>query len=102
VGDATLVSFAFVKLRLRFYRDLQPLPDLGRGLGRALQFIEIPGLDPVIQVLQFLTHIRQLALQRVDGGGQARGPLIGGDQNHACSCLVRVSDAVVSASAVPT
>jgi len=89
VDNATLLLSAFVKLRLRFYCDLQPLPDFPGGLGCVLQLIQIPGLDPQIQVLQLAAHIRQLTFQRVDGSGQARGPVIRGDQNHACSCLMR-------------
>lgn len=87
--DNTKVFFsASFKLCLRFQSDFEPLPDLGGGLGRVFQFIQITGSDPLIDLCQIDAHVGQLLFQRVDRGGQAGGPLVGGDQNHACSCLM--------------
>ncbi len=79
MDDAFFVFSAFFKLRLRFNRDFQPLPDFGCGLVRLFQFTQVTGSDFVVDRLEVLLHVRQLAFKRIDRGRQARGPLIGGD-----------------------
>ena len=80
MDNAKVFFSASFKLCLRFQGDLEPLPDFGGGLGRVFQFIEVAGPDPLIDLCQIRAHIGQLLLQRVDRGGQAGGPLVGGER----------------------
>src|SRR6056297_2069738 len=79
------------KLHLRFQGDLQPLPNFGGGLRAILQIAQISSPELFVFRHQFLPHVRQLALQRPDRGGQARRPVVGGDQDHVCSASCYLS-----------
>ncbi|KRS12051.1 hypothetical protein XM53_13425 [Roseovarius atlanticus] len=64
-------------MRLRFYRDLQPLPYLRCGPSRVLQVSEMTLFDLGIDCLQLGTHVRQLLLERIYRQRHlGRGPIV--------------------------
>jgi len=91
MDDATFMLSAFFKLCLHFDGDLEPLTDFRRGPGRVFQLVEFPGADAPIERLELAAHVCKLLFKRVDRAGQARRPLLRGDQNHACRCLMPFS-----------
>ena len=91
MDDALFFFPMLFKLHLRFQGDLQPLPNFGGGLRAILQIAQIPSPELFVFRHQFLPHVRQLALQRPDRGGQARRPVVGGDQDHVCSASCYLS-----------